>query len=126
MTKIKWMLPVFLMLATSSVCAAADFDVRITNLDGTPIVDEKGKELELTVRTVVVNALMSPPGQDETNMSGEEKLRRVDLARRVAAKDANTQVFSSEDIALIKKLVNRVYPSPLVVEQSWRALETKK
>lgn len=101
---------------------AADFDARIVNLDGTALVDEKGKQVELTVRTITIESLMTPY-PDEQSLSGEEKLKRAELARRLQAGESDK--FASEDIALIKKLVNKRYPSPLVVDQVWRALEKK-
>jgi hypothetical protein len=108
--------------ALGSAASAADFDARIVNLDGSPVTDDKGKAIELTVRSVSVNALMTPQ-QDEPNLTGEEKLRRAELARRILTKD--TAPLTAEDTALIKKLINKTYPSPLVVEQAWRALEAK-
>lgn len=111
------------MPATSAT--AADFDAKIVNLDGAPIVDEKGKEIDLTVRTICVNALMAPlsPEEQQKPDSGTEKARRGELARVILLKESH--VFSSEEITLLKRLVNALYPSPLVVSQTWKALEAK-
>lgn len=122
MRKIKWFFPAYVLLVLAMPARAADFDAKIVNLDGTPIVDERGKEVELTLGRVAIEGLMTPY-QDEQSLSGEEKLRRVELARRIQAKD--TGKFAAEDIALIKKLINKRYPSPLVVEQAWRELEKR-
>lgn len=111
-----------ILIASVTLSRAADFDAKITNIDGSPIVDEKGKEIELTVRTVAINALMAPY-PDEQNLSAEEKLRRAELAQRISRKE--TGDLKSEDIAAIKKLVNKFYASPLVVKQSFDALERK-
>lgn len=122
MKTIKWILPVFLVLVVRAA-SAADLDAKITNLDGSPLMDGD-KPVELTVRTISINALMTP-SKDEQVLSGEEKLKRADLARRILnAKDGSFQM-TSEEIALIKKLINHNYPSPLVVDQAWRALEKK-
>lgn len=112
----------FALIASVTFVRAADFDVRIVNLDGSPIVDDKGKEVELTVRSVSINALMAPY-QDETNLAAEEKLKRAELAQKISKKE--TSDLKSEDIALIKKLVNKFYNSPLVVKQAYDALEKK-
>lgn len=115
-----------LVLASTTGALGANLDARITNLDGTPILDDKGTEISLTVRGVCVNALMQPLSAEEQAKpdSGEEKLRREALARHVASKD-DTYKYTSEDVALMKRLVNKNYPSPLVVSQAWRALEEK-
>lgn len=110
------------LLAMTVSSRAADFDVRIVNLDGTPLTAEKGKEVELTVRTTAIEGLMTPY-PDEQNVTIEEKMRREDLARKILAKD--TDKITSEDIALIKRLINKRYPSPLIVGQAARALEKK-
>lgn len=119
-------LAVALAVASTTSALGANFDARITNLDGTPILDDKGKEMELTVRGICVNALMQPLSQEEQAKpdSGDEKVRREALARHVSAKD-DAYKYTSEDIALMKRLVNKNYPSPLVVSQAWRALEEK-
>lgn len=118
----KIILHALLTIAMIATASAADLDAKIVNLDGSALVDDKGKEVELTVRTVSVNSLMSPY-QDEAQITGDEKTRRAELARRLQSKDAGN--LTSEDIALIKKLINKFYASPLVVEQAWKALEKK-
>lgn len=130
-----------LLIATPAL--AIDFDQKITNLDGSAIVDDKGQEVNLTVRIACVNALMMALSSEEQGKpdSGIEKTRRDALARHVMAapyKEKNEKslldqkkfpedkyVFTSEDVSLMKKLVNNMYPSPLVVSQLWKALEEK-
>lgn len=137
----KALVAVFVMVITPAF--AIDFDQKIVNLDGSPIVDDKGKEINLTVRAVCVNALVTMLSQEEQAKpdSGYEKQRRDALARHVMAapykeKDERSlldqkkfpedkYVFTSEDVALMKKLVNNLYPSPLVVSQVWQVLENK-
>jgi hypothetical protein len=111
------------LLCLVGAARAADFDAKITNVDGTPLADEKGKEVTLTVRTVCLNALMAPLSQADQQKpdSGKMKVERDDLAKHVLGDDGYE--FKSEDIALLKKLVNEFYPSPLVVAQAWAALE---
>jgi hypothetical protein len=120
-----------LLFATAALfivasASAADLDAKITNLDGTPILDDKGAAMTLTVRGICVNALMQPLSQEEQVKpdSGDEKIRRSALAAHVQNKD-DPYKYTAEDIALMKRLVNKNYPSPLVVSQAWRALEDK-
>jgi hypothetical protein len=118
-----------LLIATALLVAgpvvAVELDKKITNLDGTAIVDDKGKEMDLTIRTVIINALMSPRAdkQDET---GVDKVKRAELARRVLQDKDGSYKYTAEEIALMKELINKNYPSPLVVDQAWRALESNK
>lgn len=114
------------LLATAAPARAADLDAKIINLDGSPILDDKGAAMTLTVRGICVNALMQPLAPDEQAKpdSGDEKIRREALARHVQSKD-DPYKYTAEDVALMKRLVNRNYPSPLVVSQAWRALEEK-
>lgn len=134
-----------LFLICASPALAIDFDATVKNLDGTPILDEKGQPVKLTVRMACINALMSPLKQDEQAKpdSGTEKTKRNELALHVLnapgasdeSKPSKTPldekrqpdhyVFTSEDIALMKRLVNDQYPSPLLVAQVWKELEKK-
>lgn len=113
-----------LTLASASV-QAANFDAKIVNLDGKPLLDEKGNEVGLTVRTVCVNALMAPLSQEDQAKpdSGVEKTKRMEMARRIQLNEPYT--YSAEDISTLKKLINAMYSSPLVVGQAWKALEEK-
>jgi hypothetical protein len=129
----------------SSTAWAIDFDVTIKNLDGTAITDDKNQPVNLTIRTVCINALMAPMKPEDQNKpdSGVEKKKRDELARHIlnaphtadpkesgSAIDAKKStddhyVFTAEDIVLMKKLVNDQYNSPLVVAQTWAELEKK-
>lgn len=101
---------------------AIDFDTRITELDGSVPMDDKGQAVTLTVGRVCINALLQPQTGDE-NEAGEDKIKRGVLAERILKKE--DYKFSSEEIALMKKRVNRGNPSPLVVRQVWETLEKK-
>jgi hypothetical protein len=128
---------VFALALAGASAHAANFNAKITNIDGSPILDDKGKAVELTVRGICMNALMAPLSAEEQAKadSGTEKTRRFELAGHVlkAAYPDNAKgvpapdhyIFTAEDIALMKKLVNAQYPSPLTVTQTWRALEEK-
>jgi len=103
-----------------SAAMAADFNARIVNVDGTPLKDDAGKEVTLTVRTVTMNALLAPY-KDESELPADEKVRRGRLAMKIS--NGETGGIAGDDIVLIKKLVNRYYASPLVVTQTFDALD---
>lgn len=110
-------------IAMSATAAKAiDFDTKITELDGTAPLDDKGQAVTLTVGRICINALLQPQAGDE-NEAGEDKIKRGVLAERILKKE--DYKFSSEEIAMMKKRVNRGNPSPLVVRQVWEALEKK-
>lgn len=93
-----------------------NFKQKIKNFDDTDAVDESGKQVTLDV--VCINALMS--NNPEERVSGDEKLKRYDLALKI--KNSNELNLSSEDITLLKKLIGNVY-STLIVGQSYKMLE---
>lgn len=106
-----------------------DVTTKLTDFDGKPIImpDEK----PLTVRSVIVANLMaySPETRDaDRNVSGEEKLERFTLARRVQKHDVVD--MTAETVAKLKKLIGD-NASPLIAGQMFEffeesALKTKK
>lgn len=96
-----------------------NFTQVINNLDGTPLKNEKNEDL--TLGMVCKNALlMSFP--DEQSLTGEEKLKRYDMAVLIHAAKDDTLDLTAERVAEIKKLVAKFY-GPLVVGQAWKMLE---
>ena len=93
----------------------------LTDIDGKDISTADGKPA--TVRGVVVEALLASY-QDEQNLSGDEKMRRWELAVKVK-KSIDPAEFSIEEVLLMKQLVGKAY-APLVVGQTWRVLEGGK
>lgn len=81
---------------------------------------EQEKNVFLTLKKVIINALLGNY-QDEVNLSGEEKLKRWEMALAVKATESTID-FKSEDIALIKKLVTKLY-AVTIVGQAWKMLE---
>lgn len=75
-----------------------------------------------TVRGVVMDALVAAY-QDEAQLSGEEKLKRWELAMKIKNATDPTEL-SAEEISLAKKLVGKAYGA-LVVGQVWSVLEGK-
>lgn len=92
-----------------------DVDIELKTLDGGPVVDASGP---VTVRSVAVNALLA--NYPDEHPTGEEKLRRYQIARAVHA--GGKVELRVEDVALIKLLVGKAY-SPLVVGPVFEALE---
>lgn len=90
-------------------------------VDGIPVKDENGSFVleykPVILSGICINALLSV--NQQANVSGEEKLKRYQLAIKV--KNGKGEV-SAEEISLIKKLVGEVF-SPLVVGQVWEMLE---
>jgi len=91
-----------------------DFEQPVKTINGIPMVepvegevDDEGnqKVRPVTLRTAVVNALLAQ-FQDEKSLSGEEKLKRWDLARKV---HGGCDTLEVEEVALIKTLVGKAY-----------------
>lgn len=93
----------------------------LLNLDGTEVKDASGKVA--TVKGVILDALLATY-KDEMNLSGEEKVRRWDLALRLN-KTSDPCEVSADEIVLMKNLVGKAY-GPLVTGQVWATLEGKE
>ena len=89
-----------------------------TTLNGKEIKNEEGEIV--TLRSIIANSLLAQY-QDETNLSGEEKVKRWKLAQTVYADDIVN--LSTEDIVLIKKLVGKSMVT-LIAAQAWEMLES--
>jgi len=59
--------------------------------------------------------------KDEENLSGEEKLKRWQLAIKIKNAEVTVEM-TVEEIALVKKLVGKAY-STIIVGQVWELLE---
>lgn len=95
-----------------------DANKTITSLDGQPL---KEGEREVTIGSVACNALLAP-FDDERGLSGEEKVKRFELAVKISKANGLPAEITVEDAALIKKLVAKLY-APLVVGQVWQAVD---
>jgi len=96
-----------------------NFSQALKALDGTPISRLDGKG-EFTLKFVSQEALLLS-FQDEQGLGGEEKTRRWVLATMIEANPEKIDL-TSEQIALIKKLIGKAY-GPLIVGQAWELLE---
>jgi hypothetical protein len=90
-----------------------NFNTIIKDLDDLPITRFVGNnEIEMDVRYVIRQALISPPAQAIDQISS---LQRYDLNNVVSTADEKT-IFSAEDKVLIKQCVSLIY-GPLVLGQ---------
>ena len=72
--------------------------------------------VDVILRTVVVNALLSPVEKD----TGMKKMEREELARKIYQNDSVD--LTIEQVKLIKDRIGEMY-APIVVGQCWRLLE---
>ncbi len=97
-----------------------NFHCVLKGLEGQPLKDEKGQDV--TLGKIAMTALTNVY-EDERNITGEEKLKRYDLALTIyALKDNALLDLPVETIAILKDLINKSY-STIVVGQAWRMLE---
>ena len=91
-----------------------------TKLDGDTVQDSKGT---VTLKRVCVNALLSQYESEKT-VSGEDKLRRWDLAKSIhEAKE--TVELKSGDIELLKRLIPLCW-GVVIVGQALPMLASRK
>jgi hypothetical protein len=118
-----------LLIALGAAAEAADFSAKILDFNNKPVIDDavcpadtSGKRpcaTEVTLGDVSVRALMAV-APDEQNLAGEEKFKRFVLAMKI--KDGGEVALSAEDIALLKKLIGKIY-APLVVGRAFPLLD---
>ena len=100
---------------------------KIRTLDGTPLQDmdkNSGKMMELTAGMVMVEALLRPHASEE-RLSGMDKLKRFELARKIHGGREEIEL-AVEEVALIKELVGVKNFPVLIVGQMFGILEGKK
>lgn len=128
-----------------------DINYKIRTLDGdevpknqrVPILDKNGnqaigkngkfrwhKSEPFTLRIICERTLSEAEmetdprtGQQKVvQIPGEKKSERWELAKRIHASDGVIDL-QSEEITLLKELINKKYPSPLIVGQAREALD---
>jgi len=85
----------------------------MTDLFGKPI---KNGEVDFLLSDVCMNALLSPDDEKEA----DEKVKRYRLA--VKCSNGADPDLSVEEVALLKKLIGRVYP-PLIVGKAYDLID---
>ena len=96
-----------------------DFAQNLLDLDNEPMKDPAG--VTVTLQNATVNALMASDPND--NPDGVEKAKRFTLAMKIHGTKEPVDV-TAEEIALIKKLIGKVYTA-LVVGRAYELLEQK-
>jgi hypothetical protein len=96
-----------------------DLTQALKTVKGDTIKDESGNPL--TLRDIIITALNAPDATLKEG-SGKEKLRRFHLAENVWKAEKEI-TLSSEDVVLIKTVIDRTYPSSLIVGQAWEMIE---
>jgi hypothetical protein len=107
----------------------------LKDLDGKDIIFTQGvpatkdtKEVPAVYATVgkmTIEALMATY-KDEENLSGEDKLKRWQLAVRVKNSSATGTIqMTAEEVSLVKKLIGKAY-GIMIVGQVWELLEGAK
>ena len=95
---------------------------------GKIFTDMNDEELKLpngnvaTLRSIAIEGLLAV-FQDESGLTGDEKLKRWELAMKVknAVEPAE---FTVEEVGLMKKLIGKAF-SAIIVGQAWKMLEGK-
>jgi len=93
-----------------------DFTKVLLDLEEKPILEPEVKEGKvsgsrpLTLKSVCLNSLMGQ-FEDEKGLSGEEKIKRFLLAKKI---NEGGEELKSEEIAEIKKLVSKAYATLIV------------
>jgi hypothetical protein len=87
-------------------------------INGSEMKDEEGKPL--TLRTVCVEALLTPMEEDQKS-SGSEKIMLSKLADLIYGLDEPD--LTSEQISLLKRRINQRFPFPYVVAQAYAMLD---
>lgn len=91
-----------------------DFTQGFKLIDGSTIPD-------VTLKTVALTALQGVY-EDEKNLQATDKIARFTLATRVY--QASVCDLTAEEVALLKTLINKAYPAPLIVAQAWAMLDS--
>ena len=100
-----------------------DFTQKLVTMAGATMkdMDEKGDAIDATLKLATINALLSPAPQGEQE-SGVDKIKKYELAKMIFKSEGEVDV-TAEDITLIKKCVEKSFPSPMIVGQVNEMLE---
>lgn len=97
-------------------------DTLLKTLDGQVMKDNdgQGSAVDATLKVALINAVASP----EQNDTPAQKIEKGELARKIYLADGEIEL-TAEEVALCKKRVGEVYPSPIIVLQVTEMLEGK-
>lgn len=98
-----------------------DFSQPICDLSGQPVHPDPKSEAVMTLASVAVNSILMPR-QSDANLSGEDKVKRFKLAKRIH--DANEPLeINIEEAALLKSLIADSHTT-LVASQALLAIDS--
>lgn len=91
-------------------------------------IDHNGKKLgtesdPLTMKSVCVECLMYPSQAEFNNLSGQEKVKRHDLAVKILNNSDNAELVT-EECTLLKKIIGE-RQIPAIVAQSYALIDGK-
>ncbi len=107
----KLILAAVILLVISPPARAIDFGQQLTQLDGSPFTEADGvtpEKAPTTVRKVCVNALLASY-PDESTLSGEIKLARFKLAKKIADSRGDLEL-TIDEASLLKGLILKGMP----------------
>ena len=93
-----------------------DFDSEIRDLANAAIING---EKHLDLAAIATNALLTPQAAEQ-NIPVEEKVKRFQLALRIA--NGGALDIALEDVVLLKNIIGKAYP-PLVVGRAFELLD---
>lgn len=98
-----------------------NFNAGFTAINGQPLVEMvDSKPVQITLSAIALQALQGV-FDDEKNLPAADKISRFTLATRIHQTPICDVV--SEEVALLKLLINKAYPAPLIVAQAWAMLD---
>ena len=100
-----------------------DVTQKLLTIDGSAMkdMDSKGDAVDATIKLAMVNALLAPTPQGEQE-TGVDKIKKYELAKMIYKAEGEVDI-TVEDISLIKKAVEKAFPSPIIVGQVNELLE---
>ncbi len=90
-----------------------DFTQVLKTIEGKDMVDQQTEQI-VTLKSIAVNGLMG--NIEGENPTGEEKLRRYELARDINTSFVNKDdlTMKTEDVALLKQLIGTMFATMVV------------
>lgn len=96
-------------------------NVPLKTMDGQVMKDNvDGKAIDATLKMALINAVAAPEQKD----TPAQKIEKGELARKIYLAEGEVDL-TAEEVALCKKRVGEVYPSPIIVLQVTEMLEGK-
>ena len=94
----------------------------LKTIDGADIIATDGKQA--TIGGALIDALLATY-QSEVSITGQDKLKRYQLAMRIANEENDAVAMNLDEARLCKDLVGMAF-APIVVGQVWSELEGDK